>query len=118
MTESLPPRPRRTWDVVLTIILLLLAVVAAIIGSFLGVFLAFASDACGASVECNTDQIATGMLIAMGGVWVPLIAAVVVSIVLLVRRRLAFWVPLAGIALIAGVFAAGAGLVFAASGMR
>lgn len=117
MTETAALRPRRTWDVVLTIILLLIAIVVTIIASFLGVFLAFASDSCVVN-DCNYDAIGAGMYIAMGGVWLPLIAAVVVSIVMLVRRRLAFWVPLAGIALIAAVFAAGAGLVFAAAGVR
>lgn len=117
MTETAALRPRRTWDVVLTIILLLLAIVVTIIASFLGVFLAFASDSCVVN-DCNYDQIGAGMYVAIGGVWLPLVASIVVAILRLARRRLAFWVPLAGIALIAGVFAAGAGLVFAASGMR
>lgn len=87
-------RPRRTWDLVLTIVLLLIAIGVALLASVFGVFLlAFGSDSCGARA-CNYDVMTTGMLVAMIGPWVPAVLALIASIVLLALRRLAFWVPL------------------------
>jgi len=94
-------RPVRTWDVVVTIILLVLDVILTAMVSFSGLFLAMASDSCGVR-DCNTELIATGMMVAVGLPWVVLVAVVVVAIVVLVLRRLAFWVPLVGGVLIVG----------------
>lgn len=107
-------RPLRTWDLVLTIILLVLAGVLAAIMSFFGFFLAMASDPCGVR-DCSFDLITTGMFVAVGLPWLFLIITAVVAIVLLVKRRLAFWVPLAGGVLIIaswfiGAFIAAAGV--------
>ncbi len=107
-------RPRRVWDLVLTILLLVVYLGVTAIGSFLGVFLAFASDSCGASSVCNVDQIGTGMTVAVYGVWAPVLIVLIVAIVLLVRRRLAFWVPLVGIALTIAIVVLGGALVFGA----
>ncbi|WP_219815172.1 MULTISPECIES: DUF6264 family protein [unclassified Rathayibacter] len=90
--------PARVWDVVLTIVLILVASAVTLLLSFFGLFFAMASDSCGGSSACDIGLIEGGMVLAAGGVWVPFLAAVVVSIVLLVRRRLAFWVPVAGLA--------------------
>lgn len=87
-------RPRRTWDLVLTIVLLLVAIGVALFASVFGVLLlAFGSDSCGAR-PCDYDVMTTGMFVAMIGPWVPAVLALIVSIVLLVLRRLAFWVPI------------------------
>lgn len=88
-------RPIRTWDLVLTIVLLVLAGVLAAIMSFFGFFLAMAGDSCGAR-DCSADLIAVGLMVAVALPWVLLIAIAVAAIVLLVKRRLAFWVPLVG----------------------
>ena len=92
-------RPRRTWDLVVTIVLLVLDGVLAAIMSFFGFFLAMAGDSCGAR-DCNSDFIAVGLMVAVALPWVLLILVAVVSIVLLVKRRIAFWVPLIGAVLI------------------
>ncbi len=91
-----PVRARRTWDLVLTIVFLVLHLGVAALASFVGFFLAFASDSCGASSVCNYDQIATGMMIGIGGPIVIAVLTLIVSIVLIVVRRIAFWVPLVG----------------------
>lgn len=111
-----PPaaRPVRTWDVIVTVVLLIGASVLAAIMSFFGFFLAMASDPCGAR-ECNIDLITTGMFVAVGLPWLFLIVTVVLSIVLLVKRRLAFWVPLAGAVFIIASWFIGA--VIAAAGV-
>jgi uncharacterized BrkB/YihY/UPF0761 family membrane protein len=108
---AVPPgpqkRPIRTWDLVLTIVLLVLAGVLAAIMSFFGFFLAMAGDSCGAR-DCSADLIAVGLMVAVALPWVLLIAVAVVAIVLLVKRRLAFWVPLAGGVLIISSWFVGA----------
>lgn len=107
-------RPRRTWDLVVTIILLVLDGVLAAIMSFFGFFLAMAGDSCGAR-DCNSDLIAIGLLVAVALPWVLLILVAVISIVLLVKRRIAFWVPLIGAVLIIGSWFVGA--VIASAGV-
>jgi hypothetical protein len=115
---AVPPpdgaRPRRTWDLVLTIVLLVLAGVLAAIMSFFGFFLAMAGDSCGAR-DCNSDFIAVGLMVAVALPWVLLIVTAVVAIVLLVKRRIAFWVPLVGGVLIISSWFIGA--LIAAAGV-
>lgn len=109
-TSAPPKRPIVVWDLVLTIVLLVLMVGAALLASFLSFFLAFAGDSCGASSVCDTDRIATGMLVAMiGPLFVGLIA-LIAAVIVLVLRRIAFWIPIVGIVLIAAVFIGGAAL--------
>ena len=100
-------RPVRTWDLVVTIILLVLDGVLAAIMSFFGFFLAMAGDSCGAR-DCNSELIAVGLMVAVALPWLVLILVAIVSIVLLVTRRLAFWVPLVGAALIIASWPIGA----------
>jgi hypothetical protein len=73
-----------------------------------------ASDSCGVR-ECDTELIATGMMVAVGLPWVVLVAVVAVAVVVLVRRRLAFWVPLVGGVLIVGSLVLG--WIIAAAGV-
>lgn len=80
-------RPVRVWDLVLTIVLLL---------TYVGLFSGMASDGCMGRDDCDFTLLNWGVLIAAGGVWIGMLAAVVASIVLLLRRRIAFWVPIAG----------------------
>ena len=112
------PRPQRqpvpVWDVVLTIVFLVGLVVLTAFASFMGLFVVMASDSCGAR-ECSTDFIVLGWLVAMLLPWVALIAAVTVSIVFMVKRKLAFYIPVLGAvgvggALILGFVIAGAGV--------
>lgn len=122
MTYSMPPESFRTlrpeptgstprvWDVVLTIVLLVLLPLAALAASSAGLFLAFAADACG-SRTCNEELMNVGLWSAVISPWGVLLAGVIVSIVLLIKRRLAFWVPLSSIALMAALWFVAAAVV-------
>jgi len=108
-----PPRPaRRGWDLVITVVLLVLLPLAALAGSYAGFFLAFASDACG-SVTCDYGVMNVGLWFAVVAPWVVLLLTVVVAIIRLVRHRVAFWVPLAGIVLMGAMWFVAAAIVSA-----
>lgn len=128
MTYAMPPESYRTlqperpaarrvrvWDLVLTILLLLLLALFAAAASYFAVFLAFASDGCGGGT-CDEGLLNLGFWFAVISPWVLLVIAFVVGIVLLVLRRLAFWVPLTAAALIVGCFFVGVAIVGAAVG--
>lgn len=110
-TES-RKRPVRIWDIVVTALLLLGVAALTLIVSIFGLYLAMAADSCGVR-DCDTDLIAVGMLFAAVMPWVLLGLAVIASIVLLVLRRLAFWVPLVAAVLIIAAFFIGGGLATA-----
>jgi uncharacterized BrkB/YihY/UPF0761 family membrane protein len=108
-----PPRSaRRGWDLALTIVLLVLLPLAALACSYAGFFLAFASDACG-SVSCDEGVMNFGLWFAVIAPWIVLLVSVVAAIVRLVRRRITFWVPLAGIVLMAAMWFVAAAIVSA-----
>ncbi|WP_129588004.1 DUF6264 family protein [Rathayibacter oskolensis] len=109
-------RPVRVWDAVVTSVLLICTFGLTLLLSYFGLFFAMASDACMGGNDCDGDLIGWGVLVAAGGVWLPFIAALVVSIVLLVVRRLAFWVPLAGMALSFGFTVLGGWMASVGSG--
>jgi hypothetical protein len=111
-TAALPrtPRPRRTWDLVLTIVLLVLSVGLGIVLFLIAPFLFMASDPCGASTQCDTGQIAGGALLAWFAPPVVLLVGLIVAVILLIARRVAFWVPLVASALAIGVFFLGAAI--------
>lgn len=100
-TPAPPPGkpPVKAWDVALTVILLIGDLGIAAVASFMAVFLVMASDPCGVRA-CSTELITLGWLLGMGLPWLVLIVVATISIVRLVRRRLAFWVPLVGAAAI------------------
>ncbi len=105
------PRPVRVWDLVLSIVLLVLSAMLGLLLFVLSPFLVMASDPCGAAVECNTDQMGVGFLVALIGPPILIVAGIVGTIVLLVLKRLAFWVPLAASVLAIAVFILGAAIV-------
>jgi len=110
-----PPPTRRpviVWDLVTSIVLLVIAVVIAAILTFASFFLAFAGDPCGASTVCDTGRMGAGFFIALFGPGAVTLVAVIVTVVLLALKRISFWVPIVGILLAAGVWVAGAALVF------
>lgn len=96
-------RRRRVWDVVLTIVLLLLGAGVAVLGSVMALLIVVLANGCGA-VNCDYERLNLGLWVALTGPWATWAIALVVSIVLLVRRRLAFWMPLLGIASTVGVW--------------
>ena len=103
-------RPVVMWDLILTIVLLVVMIGLALLASFLSFFLAFASDSCGSGITCDYDRMATGMLVAMVGPLAVGLLAMIAAVVLLVLRRLAFWIPIVGIVLVIAVFVGGVAL--------
>ena len=95
---------------ILTIVLLVVALALGVVLFFLAPFLFMASDPCGASTECDTGQIAGGALLAWFAPPVVLLVGLISSVILLVTRRIAFWVPLAASALAVGLFFLGAAI--------
>ncbi|MFD1715052.1 DUF6264 family protein [Amnibacterium flavum] len=112
-TSGAAARTRRTWDLVLSIVLLVVLVGFGAIAAFAGAFLAFASDPCTAQT-CDYDLLNAGVLTAMLSPVVIALIAIIVTVLLLVRRRLAFWVPLAAYALITAVWVTAAIVVSSA----
>ena len=100
-------QPVKVWDIVVSSILLVLLAALAALMSFFGFFLAMASDSCGAR-DCSSVLIGTGLITAVALPWVLLLAASVVTILLLAFRRIAFWVPIAAAPLIIGSWFLGA----------
>lgn len=90
-----PRQPVQVWDLVLTIVFLVALVVYTALASFAGLFLIMASDPCGVR-DCSSELITTGWLIGTLVPWAVLIGAVIWAIVFLVKRRLAFYIPLLG----------------------
>ncbi|BDZ45298.1 hypothetical protein [Naasia aerilata] len=104
-------RPLRTWDLVLSIVLLALDIALALLLMLFSAFSVMASDPCGSSVECNYDQMGVGLGIAFIAPIVITVLGIATTIVLLVLRRLAFWVPLVTMVLAVAGFAIGIALL-------
>jgi hypothetical protein len=104
-------RPVIVWDLVTSIILLVVSIVVAAALTFAAAFLVFASDPCGGSTVCDTDRMGVGFFVALLGPAAVTLVAVIIAIVLLVLRRVSFWVPIVGILLAAAVWIGGAALV-------
>ncbi|MCU1579113.1 MAG: hypothetical protein JWP19_1317 [Rhodoglobus sp.] len=105
--QVIAPAPRRTWDLFVTTALLMLGVIDVVTGFGQFTHLADALRAAYAAQKFGaftSGDLATAMGIAINVVRITvLVAAIVVSLLLIRRGRLAFWVPLAGAA-VAGVF--------------
>jgi hypothetical protein len=106
-----PRRPVIVWDLVTSIVLQVVAAVVAGVLTFAAFFLVFASDPCGGATACDTGRMSIGFFVALLGPAAVTLVAVIVAIVLLVLRRISFWVPIVGILLAIGVLAGGAALV-------
>ena len=77
----------------------------------------FAAPA-GFSQDCNSDMGGAGILTGIGGPWVVAIPTTVVTIVKIVRRKKAFWVPIVGGILVTVVLGVAFGLSLAAGFAR
>jgi uncharacterized BrkB/YihY/UPF0761 family membrane protein len=104
-TPVIPPlpnaaavKPRRVWDIVLSVILMVAGAVAVVMMLFPTIFLPMAVAGCAAD-SCNDAQMSVGLTLAFVSPFIVMLAATIVAIVLIVRRMLAFWVVLAGIVL-------------------
>jgi hypothetical protein len=98
---------RRVGDLVASVLLLALQLVVAFVAGWGAVFLAFAFDSCGAGAggrTCNTELGSVAILGAPILVGVLFVAAVIVTVLRLVRRRLSWPVPMIGTVLSVGVF--------------
>lgn len=104
-------RPVRTWDLVLSIVLLVLDIALALLLMVFAAFSVMASDPCGSSVQCNYDQMGAGIAVAFIAPVAITVLGIAATIVLLVLRRLAFWVPLVTMVLAVAGFAIGIALV-------
>ena len=93
-------KPRRAWDVVLTIVLMVAGAVAVVLMLVPTIFLPMATAGCG-EATCNDAQMSVGLTLAFVSPFIVMLAASIVAVVFLVRRTLAFWVVLAGIVLAA-----------------
>jgi len=110
-TDAAPTkRPLIMWDLILTIVLLVVMIGVALLASFLSFFLAFAGDSCGSGITCDYDRMSTGMLMAMIGPLAVGMLALIAAVIVLVLKRIAFWIPIVGIVLVIGVFIGGAAL--------
>ncbi|BDZ65592.1 hypothetical protein [Agromyces mangrovi Wang et al. 2018] len=107
-------RPVRVWDLVLSIVLVLLLIGVAITGVFIGSLFALGAPSC---VNGSCALFDVGLNVAIWGPIVVGVLGLAVTVTLLVLRKRAFWVPLAGIALVAiVVFVGGAIALVAGSG--
>lgn len=116
MSDTERPAPR-TGDFFGTLVLLL--VLYALTGIFvvLGLGAGFAAFGCAdADVVCNEGTIQVASIAIVFGIPLLALVATIVSIVRLVRRRIAFWVPLVAGVLAVGLYLAGTWLVGASIG--
>jgi len=109
------PRVRETWDTVLTIVFLVSALIISVIGSALGASLIMVTDGCGAT-NCDGAQMGTGIGLAAIGPLVVFAIVLVCSIVFLVKRRRAFWLPLVGMPVSIVLVVIGANVFFSGNG--
>ena len=112
---TLSRRPPIVWDIVVSVILLLIGAAVSVVITFASLFLVMQSDSCGA-VACNLDQFSIGWIVTMVAPTAILLATAVVAIVRMVKRRLAWWFVLIGIAVLLAVWGVGVWLVFSAVG--
>jgi len=95
MTTTAPAQ-RRTWDLVLTITLFVLYLGWSVVCCFAGALLAMAGDSCGASSACDDGVLASAFLVGSIGPIVLVLPVLIATVIVLVRKRIAFWIPLLG----------------------
>lgn len=87
--------PVRRNDLIASILLILVAVIVNIVITGMALFLVMLTDSC--NVTCNYTVIQGGLLFAVLAPSVLTVIGIFITIFSVVRRRLAFWVPLATI---------------------
>jgi hypothetical protein len=99
--------PPRTWDFLLTIVFIIIeAVLVAVLA--IGAF-TFSLDnlGCETATSCDPTRVQVGQILAT---WAPAgvaLTTAIVAIVRVLRRKIAFWIPLLGIGIMVGVFLIG-----------
>lgn len=104
-------RPTRTADVVVTSLLIAAHVTVFGAAAFFSLFYAMASDPCGSGTACDTGKIGQAFFLTDAVGLAVLLAASTAAVVLMLRRRVAFWVPVVGIAAQVGLVALSFGLL-------
>jgi hypothetical protein len=111
VTDTTRPAPR-TGDFLGTVALLLVLYALSAVFVVLGLGIGFAAFGCAdADAVCNETTIQGASIAILFGIPAIALVATIVSIVRLVRRRIAFWVPLVATALVVGVYLVGTWLV-------
>ncbi|MBN9189440.1 MAG: hypothetical protein J0I78_16775 [Microbacterium sp.] len=96
-------RTSKSDNIAATVLLFLLVLLVAAFLSFRGMFLGFWVDTCGVvTIPCEPGLFRAGLLTGVFSPWVIFVVALLLSIVLIVIRRRAFWVPLIAIVLTIG----------------
>ena len=112
VVEEPERRQPRGWDFFLTVFLLFVLLVLTAIFLFLGLGLSISSLGCADSTEaCNDAVISAGTLLATLGTAVVALAGIIVSVVFIARRKVAFVVPLIASVAVVGLFLLGSWLV-------
>ena len=100
MPAAAAARPAKTRaltaDAIASIVLVLFAVLVNLVISFAGVMLVMMSDGC--SGTCNVDVLSGGVIFASVAPSVVTVIGIIITIRRVMRRKRAFWVPLATIA--------------------
>ena len=91
-----PDRPDQpsTAGRVVAILGLVVQAFAGLVFSGFGLFIAFVSDSCGASSECDTDRIALGMMTPLAVCIVLFIVSLVMTLKRMADGRSCWWVPI------------------------
>ena len=96
-------KPLIRWDVALFVILSVAATIVSVALGIAGAGLSLLSDAC-STLDCNDSLLAVSVLAAILAPLLVVLASVTAGIVRVRRRRVSFWLPLAGLALAVGVW--------------
>ena len=91
------PKPRRIWDLAVSIVLMVVGAIVVVLMLVPSIFLPMAIAGCGEG--CNADQMQLGMVLTFVSPSVLMLVASIIGIVLIVQRKLSFWVVLLGLVL-------------------
>ncbi|PJJ71389.1 hypothetical protein CLV46_0934 [Diaminobutyricimonas aerilata] len=110
-----PGARRNPVDVTVAVILMVLGVIGFGMLAILSTLLIMMSDGCG-SGTCDYTLMTIAWFVALLAPPIVFLASVVVTIVRIARRRLAWWVPLAGAGVAAVVWFIAVGLMSLSTG--
>ena len=105
-----PPRsPGLVADLIATLVLLALQALVLVCSVYMSFFFVMATDSCYAD-RCDMDNLLWAYVVADGGGVAAVVVSTITASILMVRRRVAFWIPVVGLILQIFTFALGAGL--------
>lgn len=105
MTSARERKQPRSWDFLLTTMFILVLIVLTGIFMFGGFGLSVSTLGCAdASQSCNERAITFAAQLATIGIPLVALAAIVVAIVFIAKRRVAFWVPAAGVVVVGIIY--------------